>query len=107
MQGTVSKHGKKRGKERIGINKSSMDRQANLALERGIKRSQTDGRLHKWITSQCYLYQERREDVEYIVFNNKLFVFNGTCTVLITVLNLPTNLQKIAAKQIKKVNGNT
>lgn len=107
MEGKATKHGTKRGRERIGINKSAMDRQAQLAIERGIKHSQTDGRLHKWINSQAHLYRERREDVEYIVFNNKLFVFNEDCTSLITVLNLPTNLQKLAVLQIKKANKHT
>lgn len=104
MQSVKStKHGKKRGKERLGISKSSMDRQAQLAIERGLPYKHTNGRLHKWVTSNAYItYNELRQDNSYIVYNNKLFVFNLDCTSLITVLNLPTNLQQLASQQLAK-----
>lgn len=98
----VTKHGKKRGKERMGINKGSMERQAILALERGISHSQTLGNLQKWITAQALKGNLKMNSCCYIVYNNKLFVFNKEKTKLVTVLNLPTSLQKLAATQIKK-----
>lgn len=102
MESKSTKHGKQRGKERLGIRKGSMDRQSQLAIERGLPFERTNGGLHRWIDKQRYLFNERRQDVSYIVFNNKLFVYNGDRTLLITILNLPTNLQQNAASQVKK-----
>lgn len=97
-----TKHGKERGKERLGIGKGAMDRQAQLAIERGLPYAHTKGRLHKWVTSNAYVYNERRQDNSYIIFNNKLFVFNLEGSSLITVLNIPPNLQQLASQQLAK-----
>lgn len=96
----ATKHGRKRIKERMGINQSSSDRQAQLALERGVPHGETKGKLHKWISS-CSLKYGNMPGVKYIVYNNKLFIFGKGNDDLITIYNIPSNLLKLASLQVK------
>ena len=84
----VTNHSKKRIKERVGIPKKSAERQAKLALERGFSHNETKGRLNKYL-SKIYLSHNTGNNLK--VYNNHVFLFHND--VLVTVLNLPSELQ--------------
>lgn len=86
----VTKNGKERMNEKIGIPKKSLERQFKLALERGFQHNETKGNLFKWITKVSLSEKYARKC---IVYNNHLFVTDNNET-LITVLKIPSNLTK-------------
>lgn len=93
----VTKTGAKRTNEKIGIPKKSIERQFQLALDRGYRHGQTKGQLNKWVTSVSLA---KKYPTSCIVYNNHLFVTNNYET-LITVLKVPTNLSKNINSYIK------
>lgn len=100
MTTTITKHGSERVRERIGVNKKSTLRQAELALERGLTHSDTKGKLEKWVNSKTLTHKVKgKAFCEYRIYNSKLFVFeNAESNKLITVIEIPNNLRKIADK---------
>lgn len=98
---TVTHTGKQRGKEKLGLGGKAMERQAQLAKERGLLHKNMGGRLHKWVASFSY-NSPRAMSAAYIIYNNKLFVFTSDLETLVTVADVPTNLQKLAATQLAK-----
>ena len=84
----VTKHSKKRIKERMGLPKKSIQRQATLAIERGYSHRETKGNLRKYI-DRVYLSHRQGNNIK--VYNNHIFVFQNT--ILITVLKIPAKLQ--------------
>ncbi|QNR70449.1 hypothetical protein IAQ67_28470 (plasmid) [Paenibacillus peoriae] len=96
----ATRHGKKRMKDRMGLNAKASDRQADLALERGMRHGDTVGRLHKWISGCAYI--SGGNGGKYIVYNNQLFIFNSLYEKVITVLDIPSYLLDVAAAQMKK-----
>lgn len=96
----VSRHGKERVAERVGVGKSKANRQATLALERGYHVHELAGNLQKWAVSQVYYSNKKRSKV--ILYNNNLFVFDSSDDTLITVIPLPSNLKKAYASLTKK-----
>lgn len=91
----VSKHGEERVRKRTGVNKKSVERQAKLAIERGMYEHQLSGYLRQWV-------QDRSDSVQYspktcIIYNNALFIF-GSSDTLVTSLKLPTEIQKLVCK---------
>lgn len=87
---TVSNHGGKRIRERIGVNKKSVERQFSLALERGYRQHELKGKLKKWVTTKVFATGKPKEC---IIYNNNCFVVDSN-EVLITVLPVPGNLHK-------------
>lgn len=99
----ATQHGKERIKERIGIGYKGADRQVNLALERGLTHKDCKSRLLKWVDSQ--ILKGKKENTAFNsvrIFNSKLFIFDGDEERLITVINVPKNLQPIINKIFKK-----
>lgn len=92
----VTNHAKQRGKDRLGINKKAVDRIADKALQCGITHAETTGNLKTYI-DKIYLSHKNGNNIR--VYNRQIFLFNDN--VLVTILNLPKNLIKIADK-IKK-----
>ena len=83
MKAVVTKHGQERLKERLGVNKKSCSRVADLALERGLGRGETQGRLNAHLNS---LYRTHKKGNNMKVYNRKVFLFHDN--LLITVLPL-------------------
>lgn len=97
MEKKVTRHGEKRIRERIGVSKKGAERQAEMALERGLSHGQMKGSLHKWVTSVAMKEYRRGQ---YYIYNNKLFIYKSS--LLITVIPVPSNLHKSVAEQNKK-----
>ena len=86
---TVSKHAKKRLKERCGLNKRSIQRMADKAFIDGVRHSDTRGRLNKWITS-LYFYNKTADNIR--LYGDKVYIFTGN--TLVTVIQIPPKLLK-------------
>lgn len=80
----VNEHAAKRMKERCGSNKSSIQKTAQTALERGITHAETSGSLKRYLD---HLYLQHRKANNMRIWGDKVFIFYGES--LITVLNLP------------------
>lgn len=93
----ITRHAKKRLKERCGANKSSSERLVEIAYEKGLKHCETSGRLRKWIDSLRF-YEQGANQIR--VYGDKLYIFRDTR--LITVLQVPNDLISIVQKQLKK-----
>lgn len=91
----VSKHAKKRIKERCGVGKSSADRMANLAIERGADRGRTKGPLRSWLDMK---YAKQKNGQIY-VYGDKAYVISED-NVLVTVLCIPNEFKKNLKKMI-------
>lgn len=93
----VTKHAKKRVKERVGVSKTKADKMAKMAIERGVERTQTKGRLRKWVDSQFY---KNPHTTEIYIYGDKAYIFIGEG--LITVLQIPSDLTRDIPNMIKK-----
>ncbi len=83
----VTTHGKKRMKERCGINKKASERLATIAFEKGLRHNDTTGCLNKWVTS-LWGYSKKANNIR--LYGDKAYIFAGT--TLITVIQIPNNL---------------
>ena len=98
MEAIVTHHAKQRTKDRLGVSKKIADKIAKKALEHGITHAQATGRLKSYL-DKLYLKHRRANNLR--VYNRQVFLF--TDNILITVINLPNNLIKIADKIQKKI----
>lgn len=96
----VTKHGRSRVKDRVGLRKGLAEKEAERAFLHGLKHGETKGNLFKNITS---LYFKNRTANNIRVFHGKVYVFRDN--VLIAVLNLPGNLIRLADKLEKEKKG--
>lgn len=91
----VTKHAKERMIQRLGIPKKSIQRIAEKAYHDGVYRQKTKGRLHKYLTK---IAATNSEASNLHLYGDKVFVFNAN--VLVTVLQIPSNLTKDIRKMI-------
>src|SRR5699024_1874046 len=101
MKVVITDHADDRRK-RLGRSKKAMERQAELALERGVPHSKTKGKLKKWIDSEA-IHSNHQKMNEYIIFNNHLFLFrhNEDERILVTMSKVPTKYAKNINNYIK------
>lgn len=92
----ITKHGVKRTKERVGLSKKIADKNAQKALDLGVKHSETKGSLKKFMDA---LYLKYKNSNNTRIYNRKVYLFHGR--VLITIINLP-NKFSAAADKIQK-----
>lgn len=76
-------HAKKRTKERIGISKKLADKNAKKAMQYGVPRKKTNGKLRR------YLDKFEADNVK--VYNRYVYLFSWD-KALITVIPLPSGL---------------
>ena len=94
----VTKHGNKRSRERIGIPKKAVDRNAKNALENGLTHGQTRGGLKRYLD---FLYFHGNGEANNMrVYGDHVYLFHDE--ILITVLNVPPEYRKQAAKLQRK-----
>lgn len=93
----VTDHAVKRTKERVGISKRIAEKNAEKALEFGIRHSETTGSLNKYI-SALYFKQHTANNMR--VYCGNVYVFCGN--VLVTIIPLPAKYRKIAEKIKRK-----
>lgn len=83
--------------KRNGLQKKSTERICAKVLEQGTRRTQTKGRLRKWLDSK---WHNAGEDREYIVYGQDVYVFSNA-SALITVMHIPSDLVKDCKKMQK------
>lgn len=96
MNVQVTKHGKDRIKERIGLSKNLAKQNAEKAFLLGIKHSDTKGSLNRYFTALYFKYQTANN---IRIYNRKVYIFQNK--KLITVFDLP----KKFFKYVDKING--
>lgn len=80
----VSRHGFKRARERLGIPKDAVKRNAEKALKYGIERTDASGPFRRYLDSMYYEYGTANN---LRVFNRHIYIFCNE--VLVTVMNVP------------------
>ena len=85
----ITDHAKDRLKERMGLNKKSINRVCILALERGYKHSDFTGSFGKYL-DKLYLSHKNANNMR--IYNNEVFIFNNE--TLVTVIDIPQKYNK-------------
>ena len=94
----VSRHGERRVRQRVGLPKRAVERNAQRALTEGIGYKEAVGALRRYIG---WLYERYDGNGNNIRINgDKVWVFHDG--ILITVLNVPGEHRKAAKSQQKK-----
>lgn len=93
----VTKHARRRMRERCGIGKKSCDRMAQTALSRGISTREATGQLKRFMDG-LYFYNRTANNIR--IYGGKAWIFHNSS--LITVLNVPPQFMDQANTQIKK-----
>ena len=91
----LTKHGKKRMKERNGLHGKAALRMSQKALETGYRRADTKRRLRKWM-DQIDTYSDKTFPV---LYGDKCYIFSPQ-HFLVTVINVPSDLTKDMKKMI-------
>ena len=81
----ITKHAYTRMKERNGWNKKAATRMVSRIYSDGVRPEQVKGYLKGWVNTK---YEYRNDGDEYVLFGDKLYIFNGT--TMLTVLPTPT-----------------
>lgn len=87
----MTNHSIKRTKERLGLSKKIADKNAEKALEFGITHAKARGNLKKFM-DKVYLSCGKANNMR--IYHHFVYCFQGP--TLITVINLPNNLCKLA-----------
>lgn len=99
MSAQVSKHARKRTKQRAGLGKRAAVRNAQKAFDFGVKHSETRGHLNGYLTS---IHFKNKTINNIRVYHRHVYLFAGD--VLVTVLNLPNSLWSQAESCEKRKN---
>lgn len=84
----VTRHGRRKMKERCGVGKAISNNVASKAFKKGIKHKDIpNGNLNGWV-NKVYLKRKTANNIR--LYNHKCFLFCGVN--LVTVLNIPNNL---------------
>ncbi len=85
----LTKHSITRLEQRCGVSKRNASTVAKRAFRKGITHAETHGNLHRFLDS-IYLSQKKGTNMR--IYGNAVFVFKED--VLITVINIPSNLME-------------
>ena len=97
----MSRHGKKRLKERIGGSKKTANLLILEVLKYGLDVNTFTGRLRRYLD-----FERSKSSLTYIrVYKSKIFVFSNNYHDLVTVLNIPSRLMNDLKKQLEKIKG--
>lgn len=96
---SMTKHGAKRMKKRLGITKQAAEKNAAMALEHGLSHSECKGDLKRYIDS---LYFRNGSGSKYRIYNHHVYCFTFRTDKLITAMDLPPKLHKLADKLQKR-----
>lgn len=88
----VSEHGVKRLRQRLGLNKSSVQREVERALEKGTPRTELSGRIRRTLDAMWHRYGHYGD---YRVYRGHVFIFKGA--TFVTVIGLTNGLHNTKA----------
>ena len=83
----VTKHAKRRMKQRCGIGKKSAERMAKIVFDKGLKHCDLNGNLKRWVDS---LYFRNQTANQIRLYGDAAYIFHNN--TLITVIPIPDNL---------------
>lgn len=90
----ITRHGKNRMKERLGLPKRAIRRHLKIVLKDGLTHKEMNGSLLSYINWQVIKFKHKCNKP--IVHGHHLYIFHNE--TLITVLELPTKLKALADK---------
>lgn len=96
----ITDHGYDRIDERVGLSGEASEKMAARAMELGISFDEATGQLKGYLT-KLYLRHGKANNSR--VYGEHVYLFCGD--VLITVMHLPNNLKKVAAKIRRRKEG--
>ena len=94
----VREHAKDRIRERCGLPKKAIERNAAIALRDGVKHAECTGRLRKYVD---YLFLSHKKGGKIRLYNNHVYIFTVK-EDLITVIPLPNAHRNAVRKAIKR-----
>ena len=95
----VTKHAEKRTRNRCGLPKKTVEKNAAIALEKGLTHSECTGSLRKYFD---YLFLSRENGAGKIrIYTNYVYIFTNE-NLLITVIPLPQKYQKSVKDALNK-----
>ncbi len=89
----VTRHGEKRIRKRLGVNKKCANRTAAKAMTLGVTHAEATGKLSRYLDG---VYLPYRSANNMRVYNRAVYLFSGD--ILITVLALPKKYHDLADK---------
>lgn len=89
----ITKHAKKRAKERAGIGKGNLSKMASKILREGVTHKECSGDLERWVTAK-YLKYKKANNIR--LYGKQCYIFKND--TLITVLRIPEDLVGEVAK---------
>lgn len=89
----LTHHGEQRMSDRVGLNHDASQRLVDRALGEGIRPSETRGSLRRYLDG---LYLSKRNATNIRVYGEHVYLFDDDR--LITVLHLPCDFKRAAAK---------
>ena len=92
----ITDHASDRIRERVGLPKRSVQKNADKALSEGIAHAETSGRLRKYFD---YLFLSHGTGANIRIYGNHVYIF--TTERLVTVLTLPGYHRKAVQKLFK------
>lgn len=99
MDYIITKHSKKRCKERLGLSKNCINKKAELALKYGIHYYDATGKLKRYIG---YLYESHDRDARnIIIYNRDVYIFRNN--ILLTIFHAPKQYHAMCDKIQKKI----
>lgn len=90
----ITRHGKERMKQRLGLPKRAIRRHLKIVVDDGLRHKDLNGSLLSYINWQVIKYKYKCNNP--IVHGHHLYIFNDQ--TLITVVELPTKLKTLADK---------
>ena len=97
----VSRHGERRARQRVGLPKKSVERNAQRVLTEGIGYREASGPLRRYISWLYEFYDGNGNKIR--IYGDKVCIFHDS--ILITVLNVPGEHRKAAKWQQEKRRG--
>ena len=97
----VTRHATRRTKERVGLPKRIAEKNADKALQEGIRHKETSGGLHRYIEA---LYWKNRTANNVRIYCGNVYIFHNE--TLITIFPLPQKYRKTAEKLWKELRHN-
>lgn len=94
----VTKHATRRTKERVGLPKRLSKKNAEKALQEGIRHEETRGSLHRYIGA---LYWRNQTANNVRIYCNNVYIFHDD--ILITIFPLPQKYRKTAERLWKEL----
>ena len=93
----MTNHGVKRAKERVGLPKRALERNAEKAFTEGLKHSDLTGSIKRYVDA-LYFKKEKAGNIR--IYCGRVYIFCGNN--LVTVFYLPPKYRKIAENYKKQ-----